>query len=54
MSRLEQINASIDRKHALLSLKIEALALEDFVGMTKIKLWRLVKEKAKMARKIEA
>ena len=54
MTKMDKHLASIDRKHALLDLEIEAMALKDYSGMNKIGLYRLVRQKSKMARKIEA
>ena len=54
MTRLDQIDASIYRKHLTLDAKIETLAFEEFSGMNEIILYRLVKEKANMAKRVEA
>ena len=42
------------RKHGLLDLKIEILAKKECTGMTKIALYRLVKEKSKLKMRYEA
>ena len=54
MTKMDRHLASIDKKLALLDLKIEALALKDYSGMNKISLYRLLRQKSKMARKFEA
>ena len=56
MNKVEKLKGNIDRKHALLDLKIEEIMSDEssIIGMKRIKLYKLVKEKARMLRKYEA
>ena len=49
MTTLEKMNANIFKRNAMIDLKIEELVLNNEIeGITKIKLYTIVKEKSKM------
>ena len=54
MLTTERMQENNHRKHGLLDLKIENLAKKECTGMTKIALYRLVKEKSQLKMRYEA